>query len=161
MVSHYQIEKIKNFIKDQFYYLTLTVKCFFIDDLTIKYENEDDTLNTYTFESCSYQVNNTTNKVNFNFNNITWIEISHDQNQITNWYNMPGLENVLGLSLSGTAIVRISKQRFKSLTNIDLTKAEKNVNYNLTNNEFELLKLNKPIVYPFERLQNWLAIKNI
>ena len=163
IVSHTQIEKIKNFIKDQFYYLHLSIRGFFIDDLTVKYENEDDTLNTFTFESCSYQIHHTTDKINFNFNNISWVELpSPNQNSITNWYNeSPNIENILKLSLSGSAIIRISKQKFKSLLNIDLSRLEENTNYSLTKEQFELLKLNKPIIYPFERLQNWLIIKNI
>ena len=165
IVSHNQIEKIKNFIKDQFYYLNLSIRGFVTDDLTIKYEKDDDLLNTFTFESCIYKVSKTTNKINFNYNHITWNELpSPKQNAVTNWYNESDSENatnILKLSLLGTAIIRISKQKFKAIFNIDLDEANKNTDYSLTQEQFELLKLNKPIIYPFERLQNWFAIKDI
>jgi len=143
--------KIKNFLDSIFKSLNISIIGYCIDDLdNQKFSN--DTLD-FILSSCIYSFNN--NNIDYyKQNSIIW-------QQTSDWENLNNESiNKLKISVSGNDVIRVSKQRFKKITGINLD-IESVISGELTSEQFKLLYLNQPQIYAFERLQNILSIRYI
>lgn len=156
--STYFSELIPKYINfDEFFtYIKLNISCKAYDDVSVKVDNEDILLD---YEIVQYQEDENNvpisgglwevvNEKPNEFNYITW---THP----TKWINTNN-ENVLMGYINGTGYIKISKNRFKNLFNVDLNY----ITYgNFTTEQFKSLKLNDPIISPYERFQYWMNLK--
>jgi hypothetical protein len=141
---------------EYFTYIELNVSCKVYDDVSIKIEDEEYLLN---YEVTNYKEDENFNPISgalwkvidekpSNFNYINWTNPE-------NWENTKR-ENILMSYINGKGYLKISKQRFKNLFNVDLDWIKSG---NFTDEDFKKLKLNNPIISPYERFQYWMNLK--
>lgn len=139
-----------------FVFIELDITCMVKDNVSEKIENEDISLdyvisdykedeNNNPISGCLWKLVDSKPK---EYNYIEWSKPKE-------WYNTD-TENELISYINGHGYLKISKQRFKNLFNVDLDYIKYG---NLDDAEFKMLKLNDPIVSPYERFQYWMNIK--
>jgi hypothetical protein len=58
--------------------------------------------------------------------------------------------------INGQGYIKITKQHFKNITGVNLD----DIKYgNLSDEQFRMLKLNDPLISPFNRFQYWINLK--
>ena len=141
-------------IDSYFTYLKLDITCKVFDDISLKIEDEDTLLD---YEVLPYQIKDdkkigglweVVEEIPKEFNYISW-------NQPTDWENT-NQENILMSYINGQGYIKITKQHFKNITGINLD----DIKYgNLSDEQFKMLKLNDPLISPFNRFQYWINLK--
>ena len=157
MNEYYMNNVVSKYINfdEYFEYLELDITCKIFDDVTIKYPDENITLD---YQVVDYRENENNEPISgglwkvaktkpTEFNYINWSEPKK-------WENT-NIENILISYVNGKGYIKISKQRFKNLFNIDLT----HIKYgNFTDEQFKLLNLNDPLISPYNRFQYWINL---
>ena len=157
MNEYYMNNVVSKYINfdEYFEYLELDITCKVFDDVTIKYPDENITLD---YQVVDYKENENNEPISgglwkvaktkpTEFNYINWSELKK-------WENT-NIENILISYVNGKGYIKISKQRFKNLFNIDLT----HIKYgNFTDEQFKLLNLNDPLISPYNRFQYWINL---
>jgi hypothetical protein len=139
-----------------FVFIELDITCMVKDNVSEKIKNEDILLdyvvsdykedeNNNPISGCLWKLVDSKPK---EYNYIEWSKPEE-------WYNTD-TENELISYINGHGYLKISKQRFKNLFKVDLDYIKYG---NLDDTEFKMLKLNDPIVSPYERFQYWMNIK--
>lgn len=126
---------------ESFYsYIDLSINGYVYDDVSVPI-NEDDDLN-YTLSNIRF------NKVSYssNVNFIKW-------EQLNDWRNYNNTQNLLYTEIIGTGTIKITKQHFKIITNIDIDSQSLGT---LTTEQLLKLNINKPKLQLYNRFQYWL-----
>jgi hypothetical protein len=141
-------------IDSYFTYLKLDITCKVFDDISLKIEDEDTLLD---YEVLPYQIKDdkkigglweVVEEIPKEFNYISW-------NQPSDWENT-NQENILMSYINGQGYIKITKQHFKNITGVNLD----DIKYgNLSDEQFRMLKLNDPLISPFNRFQYWINLK--
>lgn len=136
-------------IENYFSYVKFYIEGYIYDNVSLPITNElnenffnDMTGLGFDYSSCRYEVVEKVDNVNF----IDW-------NDQINWSNYNNLQNILKAPINGEGIFKISKQRFKNITNIDLNEFSNGILNIIFLDKFGI---NKPDVSPFNRFQYWL-----
>ena len=136
--------KFRDIIEKHFIYVKIDADVYGEDNVNSPISNNNDNVESFTIQTCTWQKWTRTNK----FNHIDW--------NVDEWESA-GTEdnNDIMINATGSGVIRVSKKHFEQVIGGDINEIEE---HDLDKTQLEDLHVNMPIIPKYNRFQYWLGI---